>query len=166
MIDKKVLACQPRNRQTYLNLIAELDVEHNPRYLARDVTGDGKAETFCNIFLGDCSMRLGAPIPHMLANQQVEWLSGPAGPASGWLELLPLPEATVDAQAVARAELGLPTVAVWANPTGGHGHVGFIVPAEPPTPGVHIAAAGARNFQNAPIQRSFGVLKYRVFTHA
>ena len=162
-----VLACLPRSRKLYLDAVAVLDVEHRERYRPRDVTGDGKAETFCNLFLSDCTALLECPIPFVLANFQVGWLSGPLGLAAGWLELRPLPNATVEAQAIARAELGLPTVAVWANSTGAHGHAGVVVPAEPPMTGVvHIAAAGARNFQNAPIQRSFGVLHPRYFTHA
>jgi len=161
-----ILACLPRSRKLYLDAIATLDVEHRERYRARDVTGDGIPETFCNLFLSDCTALLECPIPFILANIQVEWLSGPPGLAAGWLELHPLPGTTVEVQAIARAELGLPTVAAWANPSGGHGHVGMIVPAEPPTPGIHVAAAGARNFQNSPIQRSFGVLHPRYFTHA
>jgi len=160
--------CPPRSRQSYLDLIASLEVELNPIYKAGYLVAH---TTWCNRFLTDATRLLGCEIPFQKANDQVVWLATMPGAAAGWYELnalsTPSGIVTVEAQATARAELGLPTVAVWSNPDpAGHGHVGVVVPAQPPAPGVHIAAAGSHNFQNALISRSFGAYIPRYFTHA
>jgi hypothetical protein len=159
--------CPPRSRQNYLDAIASLDVEHNPIYQAGYLVA---GVTWCNRFLTDATRLLDCEIPFAKANDQVIWLAGMPGAAAGWLELhdLSMPQGLVsrETQAIARVELGLPTVAVWSNPKpADHGHVGMVVPTLPPSTGVHVAAAGSHNFQNAAVSRSFGVYVPRYFTH-
>ncbi len=126
--------------------------------------------TWCNRYLSDVTRNLDCEIPFQKANEMVKWLAGLQGAAAGWYEIhtLSTPQGLVpvETQAIARAELGLPTVAVWETPDpADHGHVAVVVPAVPPAPGVHVSAAGAHNFQNALISRSFGVYVPRYFTH-
>ena len=155
----------PRSRARYLEAIASLDVEHAPKYRARDLDGSGNQSTFCNLFLSDCTKLLGCPIPWKLATDQAGWLDSAAGLSSGWHEIVASGEATAGAQAAIHADIGYPTVAVWANHAG-HGHVAIVCPAIPQGSGLHVAAAGAQNFQNAPISRSFGAIQPRFFTHS
>ncbi len=149
-----------RSRKHYLDAIASLRVESNPKYLRRDITGDGLPETFCNFFLTDATHLLGCPVPLMLATAQIEWLESYAGRAEGWHEC-------DESKAGHAAEAGHPTVAAWANPSGFHSHVALVVPKADGAPGhgLHIAQAGRHNYANTELQRGFGTLLPRYWTH-
>lgn len=152
-----IAACLPRSRGVLLAAVDQIDPEHNPELLKHDVTGDGLAETFCNVFVRQLLLLLGLNIPVKLANDLFAWFAGPEAALEGWRK--------VDHhEAAARAELGFPTIGVWRN-TAGHGHVVVVVPAIGGT-GMHSAQAGARNWNNAPIERA-GLLAvaYSFFTH-
>lgn len=155
--------CAPRSRSNYLGAIAGFNVEHNAIYqLGYLVPG----ETWCNRYVYDVTRFLDCEIPFIKANMQALWLRSLAGAAAGWVELTNNGAISKESQAIERAEVGLPTVAVLENPVPtDHGHIGMVVPAQPPAPGVHVSAAGSHCFQNAPLSRSFGAYLPRYFTH-
>lgn len=151
-----------RSASALVAVIAALNVK-SPRYLARDITGDSRPETFCNIFVWDWSRCMGVEIPHWIdgqgnptlpgataqeltANRVVDWLKF-CGPARGWREV-----EKVEANRL--AALGMPVVAGWKNLTGGSGHV---APVLPPDKGyTMIAQAGPRNFERGTLEQGFG----------
>lgn len=112
--------------------------------------------THCNEAARFMCAALGVPLVNDLANKQRDWLAA----STEWMP--------VDAEtARGRAESGFPTLAVWKNPTGGHGHIALLVPAPLTNPGhIYVAAAGASNTNSAPIERQFGLsLTPEFFTH-
>lgn len=149
--------CQARSRGVILAAVSQVNPELNPELQRRDVTGDGIPETFCNVFIRLVLAILGLVIPPLLANDLLKWFAGP-GADEGWARC-------TKGEAALRAELGFPTVGVWRNPSGTHGHVVLVVPAIGGT-GIHTAQAGARNWSNAPIEGA-GLLAdaYTFFTH-
>lgn len=153
-----IASSQPRSRGFTLAAVDQVDPENNPELQKRDVTGDGIDETFCNVFVRLVLALFGLIIPAKLCNDLVGWFAGPEGEAAGWVKC------TREAAAL-RAELGYPTVGVWKNPSGKHGHIVLVVPAIGGT-GMHTAQAGAKNWSNAPIERA-GLLAaaYTFFTH-
>ena len=44
-------------------IIAEHHHRGSARYAARDVTGDGRPESWCNVFAQDVAEAMGAPLP-------------------------------------------------------------------------------------------------------
>lgn len=152
-----ITSCQPRSRGALLTAVSQVDPEGNPELQRRDVTGDGIPETFCNIFVRLVLAVLGLVIPAMLCNDLIKWFAE-EGEAEGWVKVSA-------AEAALRAELGYPTVGVWRNKSGGHGHIVLVVPAIGGT-GMHTAQAGAKNWANAPIEGA-GLLSaaYTFFTH-
>lgn len=147
-------ACLPRSPVALYDLIASFKVETNEKYRKRDVTGDGRDETFCNLFLHDVTTALEAPVPLLLANAQVIWMDE-IGKAKGWQP--------VD---VHKAEVlcneGYPVVVGWSNPRG-HGHVAIGCPSN--EPGLHVAQAGAANFTCRPVSRGFGLTNFKMWAH-
>ncbi len=137
-------------------VVAQFDVRAQ-RYLRRDVTGDGRPETFCNFFARDISRAMHAPLPEGLrANQMFDWLEN-AGRAEGWEE--------VDEHPAQRAaDEGLFVVAAWKNPSGGPGHITPLLPSEG-QPGTWVANVGAANFARGALARAFGALKPSFFVH-
>ena len=112
--------------------------------------------TFCNCAARFMCAALGVPLVNDLANKQRDWLAA----STEWQ--------VVDAEtARQRAESGFPTLAVWKNPTAGHGHIALLVPAPLTNPGhIYVAAAGASNTNSAPIERQFGLsLTPEFFSH-
>ena len=165
--DGKGLTSKPGNRsaQSLVAVIDQFDVEHCPRYTVRDTTGDGKLDTFCNVFAWDVSRALGAELPHWVddhgkpalarapgarelsANALVGWLHS-HGAAYGWTLV---PEATARIYALS----GHPAFVTWKNPRGGSGHIAVVKPG--PTMGEpQIAQAGANNFTAGTLSRGFG----------
>jgi hypothetical protein len=134
-----------RSVRTLLDVVAVLDPEHNASLQPRN------SLSYCNDAITELTLALGCPVPIALANAQHDWLLGEAGKADGWM--------VVDAEtARQRAELGFPTVATWKNPTGGHGHIMLLVPAPDTDVGhIYVAGAGAKNFNRARIEDSFGL---------
>ena len=141
-------ACLPRSPDNLLDVVRGLKVETAEKYRKRDVTGDGKPETFCNLFLHDATVLLECPVPLMLANDQLTWLDA-QGVKWGW--------GRVDlAEAQRRADNGCPVVVGWRNPAG-HGHIALAVPTPPGEDGLHVAQAGSINFTQRPVGRGFGL---------
>lgn len=152
-------------------VVRALQVETNPRYTPRDLNKDGTRETFCNIFLWDFTVAMGAEIPHwtrpdgtpcpvgngteLSANRTLDWMLD-YGLRHGWRQI-----DEKDARVFARA--GDPTVALWQH-HGGIGHVAAVIPARPDE--TYIAQAGAVNFSRGPLARGFGRLAPGFFTHA
>ncbi len=147
--------CPPRSREHYLAAIASLDVENDPVY-SRGHLGQGL--TWCNLFVHNATKLLECTVPMVIANLQCAWLATPSGSMFGWSQC-------EKNDAVVRANLGFPTIAGWVNPKpDGHGHIAMVVPAIAGV-GLFIAQAGAFNFNNVPLNRGFGNLVPRFFTH-
>lgn len=150
---------QDRSPVRLMAIIAEHHHRGVARYQSRDVTGDGHAETFCNIFAQDVSEAMGAPLPRrMLANATVAWLDAEATrDASEWLR--------VDAwEAQRSADKGELAIAGWVNPAGGPGHLAVGVPSLGEA-GWWVAQAGRTNFTRAPVASGFGVYPVSWFIH-
>lgn len=152
-----------RDPETYNTVIDQFDVANNPRYVKRDINGDGTIDTFCNIFAWDVTSAMGAEIPHWVtsdgtpykydtsmsyhdnaefarelnANNVALWLDD-HGSDYGWNE--------VDSAAAQKAaDSGQPTIGIWYN-DGGIGHVVVIRPDETGNGEVTIAQAGGSNY--------------------
>ncbi|GAB3782301.1 hypothetical protein GCM10028818_37870 [Spirosoma horti] len=160
-----------RHRDIYEEVIDQFAVGHNPRHLPT------QGFTFCNIFLWDVTRAMTSEIPHWIdaagaiakpfasganeitINAGVDWLRK-FGPANGWL-------ASNQDQAQDNANKGCPSVVVWKNPTGGHGHTAVIRPGNSTNQGPLIAQAGARNFNIGRLVQGFGTRTgLRYFIHA
>lgn len=129
-----------------------------PRYLKRDVDGNGTLETFCNFFTRDISEAMHAPLPRgMRANEMFDWLAGAEAKAAGW-------ETTDEHTAQRAADEGLFAIACWKNPRGGPGHITPLIPSEG-QPGTWVANVGANNFARGLLVRAFGGLKPSFFVH-
>lgn len=63
-----------RSADTTRRVLEQFRVTDGPRYLPRDLTGDGRVETLCNYLASDATGALGCKVPQMLANQQIAWL--------------------------------------------------------------------------------------------
>lgn len=154
-------ACLARSGPNLTAVLAALDVENNPAWKRRDVTGDGLPETFCNQAVEAACKALECQLPPgFLASQQIEWLDSAAGRDKAW-------EECSAHRAAIRAELGYPViVGIRLQP---HAHIGMVVPAIGGD-GLHVWAAGHTNFSNTPIEKSFGAESpkhpRRFFTHA
>ena len=163
-----------RNALSYKKALEQFHLETNPRYTPRDVTGTGRIDTFCNIFLWDGSRALGCEIPHFRlyygkvgdgialtgsefnANAVASWFAGKADEEIGWNEV-------IKASACDRASKGYPTVVIWNN-LKGIGHVAFVLPCE--FPSMKIAQAGATNFFDGSLQKGFGnISDLKFYTH-
>jgi len=143
-----------------VDVVQQFQVESAERYRARDVTGDGRPETFCNRFACDVAEAAGVPLPYMLVNDLVMWLATAPGRLAGWQQV-------EEADARRAAELGELAVACYYNRNGGHGHIAVLVP---PRPGdapcrTYIAQAGAHNFSHGTLQSGFGGLPVSFFLH-
>jgi hypothetical protein len=125
-----------RNRAKYDQVLNQFGVESNPRYRIRDSNGDGRNDTFCNIFVSDVTKAMGAPIPHWVdskgnpsapgrpnselnANATVGWMNQ-HGAKHGWRKVSP-------AEAQQLANQGHPAAVLWKNPRG-IGHVAMVRP--------------------------------------
>lgn len=149
---------QPGQRSVavYENVLNQFAVEHNPRYVPRDSNGDGKIDTFCNIFVWDATKAMEAEIPHWVspdgsptavgakgahelnANGVARWLNS-HGADYGWRE--------VTAEEVqAAANEGKPAVVAWDSQSKSAGHVAMVRPGTySDTTGPAIAQSGSRN---------------------
>lgn len=176
---KAPVGSQPAHRSTdgYDNVINQFAVDHNPRYVPRDTSGDGEPDTFCNIFVSDVTQAMGAPIPHWVdiqgvpsmegrgselsADATVHWLSD-HGAQYGWKEVSP-----EEAQQV--ANLGKPAVAAWDSHSSEAGHVAVVRPGNfDPDRGPTIAQAGGHNYNRTTVKQGFGARRMdqvRYFIH-
>ncbi|MFZ5815311.1 MAG: hypothetical protein ACOY93_08400 [Bacillota bacterium] len=159
-----VIASGPGDRRPELleAVLRQFRVAENYRY---QPNRQGQDETYCNIYLWDCTRALGAEIPHWVngrgepagpargheldANATIDWLRR-LGPTYGWRSVR-------SAQAaLERANQGYPVVATWYNP-GGIGHVAMVRPGRPdPNRGIPIAQAGAVNGDSMYLADGFG----------
>jgi len=156
-----------RTPEIYNNVINQFAVARNPRYAIRDSSGDGKPDTFCNIFVWDVTRAMGAEIPHWVdkrtgqpttvynysqsreldANATMDWLRQ-HGAQYGWRQV-----SAEEAQRLANQ--GHPTMVGWKNPRG-IGHVAIVRPGNINERGPAIAQAGATNVNYAHVRDTFG----------
>ena len=137
---------------TYKAVLDGLQVETNPSFLRRDVTGDKVPETFCNRAVEAACKALGAPLaPGILAREQLAWLDSSAARTAGWVEC----HAHI---ANAHADCGHPTVVGWTNPDPKvSSHVAMLR-----SPG-RIWQAGRNNYNDTPLVNGFGARPVRYF---
>lgn len=134
----------------------DLDAWH-PRYGRRDLTGDGRDETFCNVFVRDFAAAMGTPVVGSLANDQVAWLASIDARQRGW--------ATISEHAAhGCAEEGMPVLVGWHSRGAGPGHVAVVVPSLD-EPGTWIAQAGRRCFSRGLLASGFGDRAVSFFAH-
>lgn len=142
----------PERGPAILEVILE-QLEGEQRYVARDLTGDGKPETCCNFYVVDSLAAQGIVIPrdasgnYLRANYLVATYFAHTAPWSivePWI-----------AQHLVR--LGVPCVVGQVNPSG-PGHVARLrSPRKQDNPkGWYIGQAGSSNFTHAPIESGFG----------
>jgi hypothetical protein len=137
-------------------IIAEHHHRGSARYAPRDVTGDGKADTWCNLFAQDVAEAMGVPLPrNTRANDLAAWL-GTLGTQSGWVQVS-------ESVAQIHADAGGLSLASTVNPKG-PGHLAVLVPSLGEA-GTWIAQAGAINFTRKPLRAGFGNLEPRLFAH-
>jgi len=139
-----------RSAQALVEAVAAIDPAHSFSLQPRD------GVTLCNEAARFMCAVLQVPLVRDIANNQRDWLAS----SLEWK--------TVDVEtARQRAESGFPTLAVWKNPTGGHGHIAVVVPAPLKDPGgVYVAAAGLRNTNCDTLNSQFGLSIYpEFFTH-
>lgn len=156
-----------RSAETYRAVIDQFSVTTNPRYM---VNKKGQDDTYCNIFLWDVTLAMGAEIPHyvdsatgqaraypdvqgareLTANATYDWLAQ-HGEAYGWRR------ATAE-EAQQMANEGKPAITIWKNP-GGHGHAQIVCPSEDgvydPERGVTVAQAGSKLHDYVPITQIY-----------
>lgn len=149
-----------RSATRLMAIVAEHFYRGHARYTPRDVTGDGVAETWCNLLAQDVCEAMGVQLPrNTRANQLHEWLTKRTlvGDFTQW-------KRSDTHTGMAMAEQGCVALAAWANPTGGPGHLALLVPSLG-EPGVWCAQAGRSNFTREPLQRGFGAIAPDVFVH-
>jgi hypothetical protein len=147
-----------RSPARLMAVIAEHHHRGSARYAPHDVTGDGKAETFCNLFAQDVAEALGATLPrHTRANELARWLAE-LGPANHWVHVS-------ESVAQMHADAGGLAVAVWANPQPAKpGHIAVLVPSLGEE-GTWLAQAGATNFTRGTVSAGFGPFVPAFYAH-
>lgn len=136
-------------------------VDRNPRYRHNQ---QGHGETYCNIYVWDCTRALGCEIPHW-----VDWAGSPAAVGAGreldangvvlWLRRQGLEygwKEVSGTEAGAAANEGRPALTAWLNPAG-IGHVAMVRPGTAhPNRGLPIAQSGLTNADNIYLVDGFG----------
>lgn len=159
-----------RTPDIYADVINQLAVGHNPRYLP------GGGYTYCNIFVWDVTRALGCPIPHWITkdgaiavpfqsnayeiniNGGVAWMQAYGVKTHGWQK--------ADAAAAQQcANQGQVAVAMWQNPTGGHGHTAMVRPGTLTARGPATAQAGSINFNSGHLADGFGSIEPLFYVH-
>lgn len=150
-----------RSRFDLIRVIEQFDVSTSGRYKVRDTSGDGKPDTFCNIFASDVARAMGVVLPHevldsgdpaeplhgreLSANATIRWLRQ-HGPRFSWRQC-------TEAEARAAADLGRFVVATWLN-VAGSGHIAVLRPVE--SGRTMIAQAGRTCFAKGTLAQGFG----------
>jgi len=157
------------HRELYLYRAAleQFDVTECARYQPKG------GQTFCNIYVWDCTRALGCEIPHWVtstgdaaksgqegaielsANAIKAWLDK-HGTRMGWIE-------TTSWGAHEAASKGQPVVAVYQAEKG-HGHIAMILPG--PNSTLHVAQAGKFCLFDAPLAAGFGKHFPTFYRHA
>jgi hypothetical protein len=157
-----------RDPNNSLLIIHALQVESNLRYLPAN------GATYCKTFAEDVMAGMNATFPHwvnpdgspaelgkgteMNINMGVVWLEQHGGDY-GWEEMT---GADLLSQVITAVNAGLPVLAVWKNPTGGHGHVMIPRPSFavsiPDLAHLQCAQAGLHNFEAGNLGMGFGPL--------
>lgn len=137
-MSNKLLVNHPANRsaENYVKHVLQLPVT-DPRYTPRDVTGDGKDETFCNVYVLDMLAVMGYSYPLMKAKSLITLWRDSKGPM----------QAMVIQDAITNANMGCPTV-FGLDSDSPTWHVGVVLP-QPPTINVGdvvVANVGRTNF--------------------
>jgi hypothetical protein len=167
-----------RDAYEYSKIINQFRVDSSKRYAVSK--GLDKDTTYCNIFVWDVTRAMGAEIPHWIqirdpkessavdnngdfigdansrdelnVNKTMDWLKK-NGKTYGWKHIT-----SIEAQRIANE--GHPTVAIWSNPKGGHGHIAMVRPGLDEDPrGEAIAQAGALVVNANHIQKGFNLKK-------
>lgn len=124
-----------------------LDAE---RYRARDVTGDGKSETFCNFFTRDVSRAMHCPLPEGKTANQIH-----AALAANEL----LYRKISKTEAALCLDLGKFVVAIAPNPSG----PGHMTPCREANHGeIYVDHVGRNNTRRIPVNAAFGSLAGKV----
>lgn len=146
----------PRSAEKLIAASLALMVKSAKRYAPTKVT-------WCNIYAADVLQILGAPLPHwfdlgdgkgrreMTANLITQGLRD--GKFPGWEALGVLAKGQL--AAANRAALGIPTVAVWKNPTGSSGHIVLVVPTPAGKSGVYVTGAGRHCVESCRLVDAF-----------
>ncbi len=100
--------------------------------------------TACNCLAKCVCACLGVYLPPVIANEQYTYLEG----SKEWTRL-------EEHEAALIAASGTLVLASWLNKTGGHGHIAVLRSSSRPG-AIRVGAAGLRNFNDAPIEESFG----------
>jgi len=141
-----------RSHELLESVIEQFDVESTERYRVRDVTGDGKKETWCNLYVSDVTTALCAPLPHRYGGkwQNVRDMANQLRSLRGsW-------RPCTSKEAQDNADTGSPSVVVYdPKDEATHGHIAMLVPSHNAI-GIWISQAGARNFRRAPLLAGFG----------
>lgn len=147
-----------RSAELLADILAEHQFRGAARYRPRDLTGDGRNETFCNVHSVDVAEAMGVVLPRGLrANELAVWLQSSLAREVGW-EL-------VDGHIAQRmADEGMLALACWFNPNGGPGH---IAPLEPSMgePGIWLSNVGRTNALRVTLVQAFGVVPVTFFAH-
>lgn len=150
------LTSKLENRSALLTIaiVWQFCLESTERFRKRDVTGDGRPETFCNFWAVAFAWAMGTPIPQLRANQLFEWFQSDEAKQQGW-------ELVNEHVAQAMADTGQVAFAVWRNPEvtadgwEKPGHIAPIMPSLGET-GTFLANVGASNFSRGRIATAFG----------
>lgn len=151
-------------------VINQLAVGYNPRYLP------GGGFTYCNIFVWDVTRALDCPIPHWITAAGV--ITEPAAPGAfeininggcDWMANYGVAShnwSKIDATAAQQyANQGKVAVALWKNPTHGHGHTAIVRPGTLTARGPATAQAGSTNFNDGHLTDGFGNLRPLFYGH-
>lgn len=147
-----------RDATRLMAIIGEHHLRGFGRYMPRDVDGDGKDDTWCNLFVQDVAEALGVLVPrHSRANELILWWATD-GLRHGW-------EQATAHVAQRMADEGQLAVATWFSRNGGPGHVAVVVPSLGEEGAVFVAQAGRVRFTRAPLASGFGELPVTFFVH-
>lgn len=159
-----------RSAELLEQVISQLAVGHNPRYLP------GNGFTYCNIFVWDVTRALDCPIPHWITSSGT--IAAPGAPGAfeininggcDWMVKYGVPDhgwRKIDAAtAQAYANQGKVAVALWKNPTHGHGHTAMVRPGTLTARGPATAQAGSTNFNDGHLADGFGNLRPLLYGH-
>lgn len=126
--------CAHNTAAEYEATLRQFRVDLAPRYQPRD------GLTFCNIFISDATLALGCELPHLVdgKEQRMNDMIETVRDHNDWVQMN-------DEYAIAAANEGRPTLAVWHSGGNGPGHGAFVLPQEMPISlaAVKLAQAGA-----------------------